>query len=632
MLLAACSALGGLITLRTSAAELGSFFDFYKSYCGIITADGKNIYNIKYQTSAATAVKAGDKVTMAPVYAGQEQFLTVFDSKGKVLEQVSDFSKLTVLDSFDGDYHIVQYTMPEGATKVRVVCVAEAYRVFMASKNNAAFVKSAYLNAIQKTGLQEYFDFLFADKSAYEGKTLLWCGDSVGAGSYEHHYEGADLAGVTSKTGKPSWAGRTANLLGLSSYKNTSKGGSCYTTKHSAANIQTQVANGKGKYDILVMEGGNVDTGGYASKVVPIGYLSDSYDPSTFSPPETLMGGMELAFYNATTMYKDSVIVCIVPYRVPPNKNFVAAWERNYQYYSVVCEKWGIPIIDLYHNDATNEAIDYDSRSAGLFFYDNLHCTPFGYTVSTLEICMAMLNIGKYDEADRHMPDEVPYFITKEGSQEPQKGTQEDIVVPLPGNVYSFATQDSGIIAEDCKSLKDGEFVTSDWISVKEGDKVYFGPSSPYEVPHLVGYDDKKEPVTGQVNSFGVEPYGYFNSGRLIFEYTVPEGVSYVRACFSNTVVPVVTVNAPFTRDRYNLVVSAALEGRGWEYYVDTVILTGEQAPVITTPPVTPGTEPEGTAGQETENKKGCGGSAAVLSAAVTVCAAFAAYRRRKGE
>lgn len=624
-----------LTSVSAADAGLENLWDFNLSYCGYYDANGEKYYSHLYQTSADIPAAPGVEFFAGPLLENQDVYIAAFDSAGRQIERVTDLSKLKKEASLEAGASVCSYVAPANCASVRFTCSATVFATFCITKNKA-FSAGDFASYLKKNELEHYEELRVADKSAFAGKKLLWCGDSVGAGSYEHYYEGAANGGLTSKnksTKTPSWAGRVSAILGIGEYKNTSHGGATYSTKYPSGIIPSQLAtNASSKYDYIVIEGGTVDCGGYNSIVVPLGYITDSYNPKDFAPDNTFLGGVERSFYAATSKAPDAVIICVIPYSAPSNKNFNYGWERLYQYIPYVCEKWGIPCVNLYKSPEVNAYFDYDRSIGGLYYYDNLHCSPLGYTASSTEIAETLLNAPKYSASARHMPEKLPVMMTKEGYNEPD--VKAGGTLDFNDNKFETKFITKGVPGSDCKTMeKTSQYVTSGFVKVKGGDTVVFGPCSPYEDCQIIGFDSSQKPVTGRLDSTYLTAVSILNSGYLIYSYTVPDNVKYVKASFLATMAPVITVNKPFDSAFYNEALRARNAGESIaEPYTDTPVTTAEvftaaetteeephdtaceTTPEEVTPAVTPESTDSGTSG-------GCGS----CSLAAVFCVALAA-------
>jgi lysophospholipase L1-like esterase len=638
---AALAAQAASQTADGTGSGLETLFNVGDAYVGIINGSGQKVYNIKYLTSATLQVKSGNTIYAGPFYDDQEMYLTLYRD-GKYYMSVSKASLLKKVRGLPDGGWIAIYTVPSAVTGVAVCCRAIAYKVMLITVDEP-FDVAGYNAWVDAKGLREYTDFIEAPKNQFASKSVVVCGDSVGQGWPERNYEGAERGGVTPRSTPPSFAGRVCNLLGFAKYLNAARSGATFSTKMANNNISDQIKTYAGKYDYVLIEGGVVDTGGYASKLVPLGYISESYELNSFAPVETLLGGLERALYYATTNVKaGTVLAVIMPYRCPCSRTFVGDYLRTYQYYYYVCEKWGVPLIDLWHNDAVNEVIDYCPNANGNWFHDNIHCTSLGYSVCSLEVAREVYAMKPYDKADRHMP-ELPERITKDGWQEPDPG-KPPVQIQFEGNLYNSQTARTGTpLAEALgRYVKTDAYVTSDYIPVKPGDAVYIGPVSPYEEVQLVWANANKVLSKQTVTSLENDHIcGVLNTDRMILRYTVPEGMAYVRVTFSNEVSPVITVNRPFDREWYVDALARALKGEPVtapeEYLPGTEPwnLPEETEPEQTEPEVPETEEPETDAVTEpAEKKKGCRQSAAILPAVAVLAAAHVltvpAVRKKK--
>ena len=590
-----------LFPAAASAAALSADankYDFFTSYCGTPNASGVNTYSECYQTSDFIPVKAGDTVTAGPFRDGQTVYATVYKSdKQTVVKQITALSGLTNVGDLNGAGYIRSYTVPANGAYVRLTLGAEYYNTFYVSVN-APFTAAEYTAMIAAEGKNAYLDFARASKTKFSGKKLIAVGDSVGHGSYEKNYEGADKNAV-----KIAFAGRMKNLLGFGSYTNAAAGGATFTDKHSTRILKQINNNAKADTEYLLIEGGMVDLYAYAGKVEPCGYLSASFDPATFAPENTFIGGLERSLHAATTNSPNAVIAFLIPYEVHIAYAGMFGWDRLFQYIPIVCEKWGVPVIDLYHNEAVNRVMNYvDDIGPNLVFWDNLHCAPHTYTACSLEAAMQFLNLPKYDKNNRKTPTNIPANIAKATWACPEPKTTP-ARLSFPENLY---TGNNLTASTDGNSIP---FITTDYIAVNPGDVITFGPVTPYTKSLVQLFDSSKKNVskkhiankvpfdtkTPGLTTVEMTLAHVYANGRLALQYTVPAGVKYVKVTFPKASAPVVTVNHPYTEEQYNGWVTSFNSGKPVVYTapettaspVTTKAPETTKAPVTTQVPVT---------------------------------------------
>lgn len=94
----------------------------------------------------------------------------------------------------------------------------------------------------------------------------------------------------------------------------------------------------------------------------------------------------------------------------------------------------------------------------------------------------------------------------------------------------------------------------SHYIAVQEGDTLTFGPAVAGQGYHAMGFDAEKTAVTGKVTASDLESTDTFSDGRMLYTYTVPAGISYVRVVNSTSYKSsfVIFKNNPITVEDYN--------------------------------------------------------------------------------
>ena len=111
--------------------------------------------------------------------------------------------------------------------------------------------------------------------------------------------------------------------------------------------------------------------------VVPKGTL----DPNDFSPTVTtnFTSAMEYMLNRAITLFPNAKIGVIIPHRVI-NTNI----EAYHTITRTICEKWGIPCLDLYKESGL--CVNNQTQAAVMFSDGNTHLTAEGYDMITSKI------------------------------------------------------------------------------------------------------------------------------------------------------------------------------------------------------------------------------------------------------
>ena len=174
------------------------------------------------------------------------------------------------------------------------------------------------------------------DSNPLKGKTALFVGDSI-------TYGGTDGGWV-------SRIGRENSLIAT----NAGVSGSAISITNRVANgdrkrILTQLENNKANtYDYVIMHGGMND----AWDSWEVGSVSDSFDLADFDNT-TYAGGLEELFYYAKQYFPDATLGFIVNYATPMSTTSGSAATSGvyFRMAKEVCEKWGIPYIDLFDGE-----------------------------------------------------------------------------------------------------------------------------------------------------------------------------------------------------------------------------------------------------------------------------------------
>lgn len=83
-----------------------------------------------------------------------------------------------------------------------------------------------------------------------------------------------------------------------------------------------------------------------------------------------------------------------------------------------------------------------------------------------------------------------------------------------------------GGYTSDENQVLTNEYVSSKAVTVTSGETVWFGPCDPTQYFHLVGQDGDGNAVTGKIRGKELTVADEFNNGMVIYQYTVPAGVS----------------------------------------------------------------------------------------------------------
>lgn len=221
------------------------------------------------------------------------------------------------------------------------------------------------------------------------GKTAIFLGDSICAGTTvgedipEHGYGWGGLIGV-------------ANSM---TWDNEGQNGAVLTSGIDGANriVSNQVDTAYAKYrsaDFVLFEGGTNDADYLKNDSSKLGTIASNY--TTFDNT-TFTGAFESLILKILTTYPTSKVGYIIPQKMGlglfDSEN--SARRRFFDRAIEVCEKWGIPYIDLWNENPMNPelSIYYDKTldetgniSGGKYYIDGQHLTLKGYKKITPQI------------------------------------------------------------------------------------------------------------------------------------------------------------------------------------------------------------------------------------------------------
>lgn len=222
------------------------------------------------------------------------------------------------------------------------------------------------------------------------GKTAIFDGDSICASS-------------TDVSGNGAYAGRisVANAMIIHNYAVgggtiTSETYSGSTPKHWIVDSIDSVYNAHPDADYIILEGGTNDAdviGSIINGNTPERF--GSYSMTDFSgdyDDETFCGAVELLIYKAINYWPSKKIGFVIAMKMGKTSNGYTPETNNRRAYFEtimdICDKWGIPYLNLWDNCYMNPSLDvcYDSTmrpqenvAANKMYQDGQHPAPRGY-------------------------------------------------------------------------------------------------------------------------------------------------------------------------------------------------------------------------------------------------------------
>lgn len=225
--------------------------------------------------------------------------------------------------------------------------------------------------------------------SILHGKTIIWDGDSICAGS--------------SETGN--WATRISEKHAMTC-RNYSVGGGtvadCFPLLASGYKRHSLTATIDRMYaeypnaDYVIFEGGTNDADLFADHFDTLGERMGTLDPDDYSgnyDEGTFIGSLESVFYKALKYWVGKKIGFIIAQKMGQSAKSLNRRRAYFDVCAEVCKKWGIPCLDLwrccylnpmlpqmYYRECTAEENKNNNNG---FYIDGQHLTARGYDLTT---------------------------------------------------------------------------------------------------------------------------------------------------------------------------------------------------------------------------------------------------------
>lgn len=259
--------------------------------------------------------------------------------------------------AYDMEFVITQEMINSGAAKIAFDCHSTMLGSVMIVKDRAypdTYIPYGYLNNGDAGNV-------------LQGKTAVFLGDSICAGS--------TVSGAYHKYG---WAGLIGEANGMT-WENYGKDGGTVTNLSEVSSglwLSAQADLSIAQYpnaDYVIFEGGCNDAD--RMKDDGLGVISSNYatfDTSTFS------GAFEALVLKLVNAYPNAKIGYVIPQKMYAQNDHSAAGHVHRRFFDravEICQKWGIPVIDLWKASNLNPKLS----NASQFYTDGQHLTLEGY-------------------------------------------------------------------------------------------------------------------------------------------------------------------------------------------------------------------------------------------------------------
>ena len=230
-------------------------------------------------------------------------------------------------------------------------------------------------------------------------KSVLFVGDSITEGRVEWN-QGKNIVG---------WPGR---IIEANKMTGANKGvsGASISNCRNANTVIAQLQQQKNEtYDFIILHGGVND----AWDVAPVGTMTEGfdaeYDLSTFA------GGFEATIKYAKENFENAQLGYIINFKI--NRSDVGKLADMSEYFDMakqICDKWGVPYLDLYTDeDFNNNVLKYKEKTN---LYDLIHPSTAGFDVLAPVINDWMETIPAFYE-ELNKPEEPSVDVSEEASE-----------------------------------------------------------------------------------------------------------------------------------------------------------------------------------------------------------------------
>ena len=324
----------------TSASELINLFDNENALIGAYySASNTLVTNSAHCSSDFIPVTKGDVITFGPCLSTQGFHLHGYNDAKNVSDSTVGASRLTEVDSF-GNYVIYSYTVPAGVTSVRMVNASKINDIYTVTKNQPfdTAVFAEYWSMGDRLEIFQEYGIYYPEKndSVLYRKSALFVGDSISAATQE--------TGIWYR----GWAGRIGEINCMDYVNASVSGASCSTTRPTKRIAGQLIGNADREFDYVILHGGVNDAWDRRA----VGVVSNGYDLADFDT-YTFAGGLEEMIFQTLKNFPDASIGYIMNFKAPKcPKGTVSNMDEYFAVAKQICEKWKIPYLNLYEDEA----------------------------------------------------------------------------------------------------------------------------------------------------------------------------------------------------------------------------------------------------------------------------------------
>ncbi len=375
--------------------EVNETFDKYSVSDFIEVNPGDTIYYANADSKQTT-------VNIAEFYKSDKSYLSICTAKNVNFNEYSKKNKGLAVGSF---------VVPENAKYMRMNFLTGLEEILVVSINKE-FTIEAYYKFLGKEVPK-----LRTDSPLY-GKSVLFVGDSITEAAVDWNNP------LTKHS--IGWPGRIGYYNEMKFYNKGVSGASISNVRGNNL-VVNQLLGSVGiakNCDFIIMHGGVND----AWDKAPVGVMTDSFDPADFDR-DTFGGGLEYTFYVATKQFPNAKLGYIINFRMTVSTGNLSKMGPYFDLAKQICDKWGIPYLDLFSDDNLNLNELKVSTTANL--YDKIHPNASGFDILTPYIQTWMESLIEAEPAPTPTPTPTPVVTpTPDDTKTPDETAVPETTTP----------------------------------------------------------------------------------------------------------------------------------------------------------------------------------------------------------
>ena len=262
------------------------------------------------------------------------------------------------------------------------------------------------------------------EESPLRDLSIGFYGDSICEGNVEKDTDHASVR---------AWAGRIASVNGCEFYNYGRSGASisnCRGGNTVINQLKTTKSEGR-QYDIIVLHGGVND----AWDAVEVGEMEDAFPPTDKYDASHFAGGLEQTLSYVEENFPDAMVCYIINFKFLNASMGIKLMDMD-EYVDMtidILEKWGIPYLDLYHNEeVVNTLHPYTTGPSGVKYYQKTYLYDFVHpSTEGFDVLYPYINDFLIELVDPYYNDPAP-DPEPEPKPEPEPTPEEPTPDPEP--------------------------------------------------------------------------------------------------------------------------------------------------------------------------------------------------------